>query len=116
MADKKYFNIKNYSNNGEMAVHEHVFETIALEAIKRVKGVRPYKGNPKARAFNLYHPVNCTIKKDNRVEIKVDITINKGTNVTKACEEVKEEISESLVLACEVVPFNIKINVASIDA
>mgnify|MGYP003329491014 CR=1 FL=1 len=115
MADRKYFYIKNYSKNGEMAVHVRVFEAIALDAIKRVKGVKPYQGNPKARAFNLYHPVNCSVRRDNQVEVKADISVAKGQNVKEVCERVKEEISQSLVLASEVIPFNIKINVAEID-
>lgn len=115
MADRKYFNIKNYSTNGELAISRHVFETIASIAIKRVKEAKLYKGKEKGKTFGTYHPVTCSIRKDNRVEVKVDISVKKGANVKTTCEKIQDEISQSLMLACETVPFSVKINVAAIE-
>lgn len=115
MADKKYFHIKNYSTNGELAINHHVFEAIALSAIKRVKGVKAYKGNSKQNAFTKYNPVTCLVRKDNKVEIKVDVVLKKGMNIKATCEKIQDEIAQSLMLACETVPFSVKINIASIE-
>lgn len=115
MADKhSYFFIKNYSSNGDMAISRHVFEEIVLNTIKKIKGVTPFKGEGTKKNFNLYHPVTCSIRKDNRVDINVDVSVKKNIDVKSTCIKIQEEINNALMLSCETVAFNVNINVASI--
>jgi len=116
MADKKnYFFVRNFSSNGDMAISRHVFEDIVINTIKKIKGVSPYRGDGAKKNFKLYHPVTCTMRRDNKVDINVDISIKKNVDVKAKCIEIQEEINNNLLLSCETVAFNVNINVANIE-
>lgn len=118
MAKKKehhgYYYVKNYSTKGEMAISHHVFETIATEAVKKIKGAKIYRGKPHSRGFNIYRPVNCEMKKNGKIELSVDVSLKKGVDVKTTCEKIKDEITGDLLLAVETVNVNVLINVANI--
>ena len=111
--EHRYYYIKNYSTKGEMAISHHVFETIAMEAVKRIKGAKIYKGNPH-HTRTIYRPVTCEMKKNGKIELNVNISLKKGANVKSTCEKIKEEIINDLLLAVETVSVNVNINVANI--
>lgn len=117
MADKNnYFYVENYSNNGEMAISRSAFESIALFTLKRVKGVKPFKKIEKdKKGKNIYKPITCNIRRDGRVDLNVDISLKKNTDVRSTCLKIQEEIKSALLLAAETIPFNININVAGIE-
>ncbi|MCQ2794613.1 MAG: alkaline shock response membrane anchor protein AmaP [Bacilli bacterium] len=110
--EHRYYYIKNYSNKGEMAISHHVFETIAVEAVKKVKGASVYKG--KTSRVNIYRPVSCEMKKNGKIELSVDVSLKKGVDVKTTCEKIKEEITNDLLLAVETINVNVSINVANI--
>lgn len=112
--EHRYYYIKNYSNKGEMAISHHVFETIAMDAVKKVKGAKVYKGNPRSRGFNIYRPVTCEMKKNGKIELHVNVSLKKGVDVKATCEKIKDEITSDLLLAVETVSVNVLINVANI--
>lgn len=111
--EHRYYYIKNYSTQGEMAISHHVFETIATEAVKRIKGASIYKGKANSRV-NIYRPVACEMKKNGKIELSVDVSIKKGADVKATCEKIKEEITNDLLLAVETINVNVLINVANI--
>lgn len=116
MAEKKYYRIKNYSNHGEMAISHKVFEEIALNAVENVKGAKIYHGRSnKVKGLNLYRPIVCEIKKDNEINLRVDISLKKGVDLKSTCEKIKEEINDAILLAVESVRVNTVINIAAID-
>lgn len=112
--EHRYYFIKNYSNKGEMAISHHVFETIATNAVNKIKGAKVYKGNPHHSSRTIYRPVNCEMKKNGKIELSVDVSIKKGVDVKETCEKIKEEIVNDLLLAVETVSVNVSINVANI--
>lgn len=112
--EHRYYFIKSYSTKGEMAISHHVFESIAMEAVKRIKGAKIYKGNPHSRGFNIYRPVTCEMKKNGKIDLNVNVSLKKGIDVKSTCEKIKEEITSDLMLAIETVNVNVSINVANI--
>ncbi|MCQ2792313.1 MAG: Asp23/Gls24 family envelope stress response protein [Bacilli bacterium] len=110
--ENRYYIVKN-SNLGEMAISHRVFETIAINSVRQVKGAKIYKGDAKSRRY-LYRPVTCEMKKHGKIEINVDVSLKKGVDVKSTCQKIKEEIINNLLLAVETVSVNVLINVANI--
>lgn len=115
MADR-YYQIKNYSSTGEMAISRHAFENIALNTIKHIKGVKVYKGRQGAnKSVYLYRPIVCNMEKDGLIKLDVDITLKKGVKLKETCEKIQEEINNAILLAVETVKVKVNINVAQIE-
>lgn len=110
----EYSFINNYTKNGSLAIHRGVFETIAIKATNKIEGASVSKGNNKGHKFQLYNPISITIDKGGKVNIKVEVSLSKGTDVHKVCMEIQERIAQNLMLLCEIVPFNIVTKVVSI--
>ncbi|MCR5333063.1 MAG: Asp23/Gls24 family envelope stress response protein [Bacilli bacterium] len=112
MADYVY--IKNYSKNGELAIHRHVFEDLAGAAVERV-GAQITKKGSKRRQFKLFNPIKVIFHDNGQVEIVIPITLKKGVNAKQICEAIQAEVAESLLAYTESVPFSIHLKVTSID-
>lgn len=111
MANKNnYFYIRNYSSNGEMAIARRAIEEIVLLTINKIKGISLFKTKKDDS------PVVCNITKDNNVKIKVNVSIKKNTSVKDVCLKAQDEIKNSFLLALELIPSEIVINVANIEA
>ena len=112
MADYSYIN--NYTKNGSLAISRRVFETIAVIATNKINGAEVSKANKKSKDFNLYNPISVNIEKDGKVNIKIEVSLKKGTDVHKICMQIQERIAQHMELMCEIVPFNIITKVVSI--
>src|SRR5574344_494793 len=111
MAD--YIYLQNYSRKGDMGISRRVFEMIATEATNRVNGATV--SNAKNGVFKVSHPITC-IFKDGKVIINIHVTIKRGIKVNDVCLKIQEEVANSLMVMCEVIPFNINIKVAAIES
>jgi uncharacterized alkaline shock family protein YloU len=112
MADYSYIN--NYTKNGSLAISRRVFETIAVIATNKINGAEVSKANKNSKDFNLYNPISVNIEKDGKVNIKIEVSLKKGTDVHKICMQIQERIAQHMELMCEIVPFNIITKVVSI--
>ena len=112
MADYVY--IKNYSKDGELAIHRHVFEDLASDAVERVGAQITQRGSRK-RLFKLFNPVKVVFHNNGQVEIVIPITLKKGVNAKEICTAIQEEVAQSLLAYTESVPFSINLKVTSID-
>ena len=112
---KDFFFIKNYSSHGDMAINRHAFEDIALNVIKKIKGVKPFNGQGASKSFKMYRPIVCNITKDNKVDLNIDISIKKSIDIKSTCIKIQEEVNNALILSCETVPIKVNINVANIE-
>lgn len=112
MADYSYIN--NYTKNGSLAISRRVFETIAVIATNKINGAEVSKVNKNSKDFNLYNPISVNIEKDGKVNIKIEVSLKKGTDVHKICMQIQERIAQHMELMCEIVPFNIITKVVSI--
>ncbi|MFA5480970.1 MAG: Asp23/Gls24 family envelope stress response protein [Bacilli bacterium] len=110
MAD--YVFIENYSKYGVMGISRRVFETIAQTAANRVKGAAVSAN--KARLFTLHRPIQAILRNNGQVDIKIDVAIKAGANVSEVCLKIQEEVANSLMAMTEMIPFNINIKVVSI--
>lgn len=116
MAKNDYFYITSASSEGTLAISKRVFYDITLNSIKRIKGVRPNQYSAKKKKKeNKYFPISCSINKDNKINIEVDVSVKKGIDVKATCLKLKEEIESQILLMCETAPVNININVANIE-
>lgn len=112
MADYSYIN--NYSKNGSLAISRRVFETIAIKATNKISGASVSKRSKNSKDFNLHNPIAVEIDKNGKVNIKVEVSLKKGTDVHKVCMQIQEAIAQNMMLMCEIVPFNIVTKVVSI--
>ena len=112
MAD--YVIIKNTSNKGQLAISRKVFEELATDAVDRVMGASIAKSKIKIKTLaKLFSPVRIVFHNNGQVEIGIDISIKKGSNINQVCEMIQDEVGRSLLAYTESVPFEIKIKVAS---
>ncbi|MDD3036098.1 MAG: Asp23/Gls24 family envelope stress response protein [Bacilli bacterium] len=111
MADYVY--IENYSKYGVMGISRRVFETIAQTATNRVKGATVSAN--KSRLFTLHRPIQAILRSNGLVDIRIDVAIKSGVNVSEVCLKIQEEVANALMAMTEMVPFNINIKVASIQ-
>jgi uncharacterized alkaline shock family protein YloU len=107
-----YVGINNYSKLGQMGISHRAFETIASIAANKVQGASVKKTS--SRLFNLDKPVSTTIRKDGRVDIHLDVVLRKKTDVNKVCLEIQEEVTNSITMMCETIPFKVQIKVVSV--
>ncbi len=107
-----YIHIQNYTRNGDMGISRRVFETIAYNATNKVKGASV--SSSKSRVFNLYHPIQCVLRRDGQVDIKIAVSLKHGVNVNAVCLDIQKEVAEAIEEMVETVKVNIIIKVASI--
>ena len=107
-----YIEINNYSKLGMMGISHRVFETIASNACKQINGVKIDTSKKiKVSIIEFSSPVRAIIKKNGRVEIKMDVILKKGVDVKDVTTKLEENIASQIQIICETVPFNIAINV-----
>lgn len=110
-----YVYIKNFSNDGDIAISRRIFEDLATEATNKVIGASISELKTKSKIlFKLYHPVKVLFHSNGQVEIKISITLNKGANAKDVCMKIQQGVADSLMAYTESVPFDIQIKVASI--
>lgn len=108
-----YVYIENYTGLGDMGISRRVFETIAYNATNRVKGASV--SSSKSRVFNLYHPIQCVLRRDGQVDIKISVSLKHGINATDVCLKIQKEVAEAIEEMVETVKVNIIIKIASIQ-
>ena len=118
MAD--YITVKNYSNIGEMKIYRSVFESIALNALKNVSGVKLIDKITKSKKVDkvllmLYKPLRVTFRKNGRVDIDLTIVISNTSNPNEVCERIQEEINNDLITYLDSVPFSINLKIVGIE-
>lgn len=107
-----YIGINNYKNLGDIGISHRVFETIAIEACNQVNGASiDISKKIKVSIIEFSKPVRAIIRKDGKVEIKLEVVLKKGVDVKKVCTAIEENVSNSVQMMCETVPFNVTINV-----
>ena len=111
-----YVEINNYKKLGDMGISHRVFEHVATIACNQVNGVVSLGNNKKKKnsAIELFRPVHATIKKNGKVEIRLDVILQKGVDVKKVCQSIEDNVTNSLQMMCETVPFSVEINVRGI--
>ncbi len=68
----------------------------------------------KMSIIELSKPVKATIRKNGRVDIRLEVVLKKGENVKSICDAIRENVSNSIQMMCETIPFNVEINVNGI--
>ena len=109
---RDYYYLNNYTNGGEMGISRHAFESIATMAANEVEGATVSKR--KTRLFDLEHPVKASFRKGGKVELQLDVTIQKGESVKDICLQIQEGVASAITMMCETVPFSIEIKVISV--
>jgi uncharacterized alkaline shock family protein YloU len=109
---RDYYYLNNYTNGGEMGISHHAFESIATAAANAVVGAKVSKR--KTRLFALEHPVTARFRHDGKVELQMDVTIQKGESVKDVCLQIQEGVASAIAMMCETVPFAIEVKVVSV--
>lgn len=110
-----YVEINNYKNLGDMGISHRVFETIAMNACNEVNGASiDTRKKKKVMIIELSKPVHATIRKNGRVDIRLDVILKKGVDVKKVCMSIEDSVTSAIQMMCETVPFGIEINVNKI--
>lgn len=110
-----YIEINNYQNLGEMGISHRAFETVAKSACNQVNGASvDLSKKKKVSIIELSKPVRAIVRKNGRVDIRLEVLIKKGENVKEICDAIRENVSSSIQMMCETIPFNVEINVNGI--
>jgi uncharacterized alkaline shock family protein YloU len=109
---RDYYYLNNYTNGGEMGISRHAFESIATVAANEVEGASVSKR--KTRLFDLEHPVKASFRKDGKVELQLDVTLQKNAAIKDICLQIQEGVASAITMMCETVPFSIEIKVVSV--
>lgn len=108
----EYVYIQNYTRKGAMGISHVVFDQIAAVATNLVSGAT-VKENPND-FFRLHKPITCSIK-NGLVDVKIQVNISSGVNVSEVCLRIQEEVASALRMMTELVPFKIIVEVANIE-
>ncbi len=107
-----YVEINNYQKLGDMGISHRAFETIAMNACNQVNGASiDTSKKRKVSIIELSKPVHAIIRKNGKVDIKLDVILKKGVNVKEICGAISDNVSSSIQMMCETIPFNVEINV-----
>ena len=107
-----YVEINNYTYLGDMGISHRVFETIAVNACNQVNGVSiDTSKKRKVYTIEFSKPVHATIRKNGKVDIKLEVVLKTGVDVKKVCTAIEENVSNAIQMMCETVPFLVTINV-----
>jgi len=109
---RDYYYLNNYTNGGEMGISRHAFESIANVAANEVEGASVSKR--KTRLFSLEYPVKASFRHDGKVELQLDVTIQKGQAVKDICLQIQEGVASAISMMCETVPFSVEVKVISV--
>lgn len=107
MAD--YVKTNPNSKKGDLMISRQVFESLATEAVNRVKGVALAK-----KSFKLSKPVQAIFQRNGRVKIAISINVDKSANANDVCVKIEESVANILMAYTESVPFDVNINILEI--
>ena len=110
----RYVYIENYSERGRLAISRNVFDSLVVNALKRVPGIaRPSKMMKKDQRVRLNRPVITDIK-NGIVHVWIAIDVNKDADLRKTIHDIEEEVEHTLLVATETIPFDIQVKVESL--
>jgi uncharacterized alkaline shock family protein YloU len=107
-----YLKLNNYQSCGEIGISQKAFETIASIACNNVAGASVKQKN--SRLFFLDQPVSASLRKDGKVQLRLDVVLAKGAEVQKVCSTIQEEVANAISLMCETVAFRIEVKVVAV--
>lgn len=87
----EYYQIKNENNYGKVNISQHVFATIAAKNIKDLNGVE-LAGSAPIKVPGGSNSIEVEISKNNQVNVKLDVLVNYGLNVSKTVQILQSKI------------------------
>jgi uncharacterized alkaline shock family protein YloU len=102
--------IQNYERNGNMGISHLVFDQIVAIATNQVNGANVADGESVYAKFKLHKPITCTIR-NGIVNVKIFVTLTEDSDVDKVSNEIKENVTQTLLMTTEFIPFNIDVTV-----
>lgn len=95
-----------------MGISRNAFEDIASIAADSLKGVTVV--NKKGGIFKVTKPVKAVFRNDGKVEINIEVALNKGDPVHDICVRIQETIANAISMMAETVPVSISVHVTKI--
>lgn len=104
-----YYYLNSYQKRGKMGISRRAFEDIATLAADSLSGVSVSKR--RSRLFSVTEPVRAVFRKDGRVEIQIEVSLKKGSQVQDICLKIQETIASAISMMAETVPLSIAVHV-----
>ncbi len=87
----EYYQIEKENNYGKVFISQNVFATIAAKNIKDLEGVE-LAGNTTIRVPGGSNPIDIEIAKNNQVNVKLEVLVNYGQNVSNVVHTLQSKI------------------------
>lgn len=110
----KYLFIENYSKKGKIGISLETFNSLVLQSLGNVNGIdTSLSASKKKKKIILHKPVQTSIS-HGILHVLVTLDMEKSQNIQFVSKRVTEEISNTLVLTTEQVPFDVQVKVMSL--
>ncbi|MDD3026624.1 MAG: Asp23/Gls24 family envelope stress response protein [Erysipelotrichaceae bacterium] len=87
----EYYQLEKENNYGIVNISQNVFATIAQKAVKDLDGVE-LAGNVPIRVPGGSNSIDVEISKNNQVNVKLDVLVNYGLNVSNIVHTLQSKI------------------------
>jgi len=119
---RQYYTLNTYQNSGIVGISRHAFEEIATLTTNNIQDVAVASrlnknGKTKkviAEFFDLAHPVRVNFLKNGKVEVNIDVRINKKERIHDVCLNIQNKVSNAIAMMCETVPVDVSVKVVDI--
>ena len=89
---QEYYSVEKKSNIGDLNIGLQVFESIALNVIEKIEGVK-LNGAGAITIPGSKNAIIVTVNKNNQVAIDLEVLIDYGVNVSEAIKLIQSKIS-----------------------
>lgn len=93
---QEYYAVEKNTNLGALNIGVQVFETIVLDTIEKIKGVK-LDGNGGLSMPGAKGPVAVKVNKSNQVSADIEVLVDYGMNVTTLSTTIQTEISNAIM-------------------
>lgn len=111
-----YISINNYSGLGKLGISRKAIASIAEKAVAEVSGATLDEGSPNklSRFFGLADPIKVALLSEGKARITIDVNVSRDSKVSDICLAIQKEVASELSMACDWIPYDIKVNVKSL--
>ena len=89
----EYYQIEQENNYGKVNISQNVFATIASKNIKDLDGVE-LAGTAPIKVPGGSNPIDVEISKNNQVNLKLEVLVNYGLNVSTIVHALQSKIHD----------------------